>query len=420
VVKATLASACLLPSSDPRAAASRIRLATSLFVFAAVIFRSEVALLLGTNLLYLLVVRLTTVRQLIPPFVVSFVAALAISVPIDSYFWQKPVWPELWGFYYNAVLGSSSNWGTSPWHYYFTSALPRLLLNPVALVGLVPLSLRHPATAPAARQLVVPNLLFVAVYSLQPHKEARFIFYVVPPLTAAAALGANAVATRWSKSTTYKILAGLVALSVPAALLQSAAMLVVSSLNYPGGEALAALRALVRADGPAATAVVSVHADVLACMTGVTLFGTATADGLPTHHVAGRTASVVGRRGGGAAASMSVDKTEDPLRLRDPDFWTRFDYVLAEDPAAVLAGPWRTVAVVDGYAGVELLRPGVEPPPRDDGLVAGKGATLAALRARVRRLTGGWWIGPRMEPRIRILKRVKESERSRVGNEAAA
>jgi len=30
------------------------------------------------------------------------------------------------------------------------------------------------------------------------------------------------------------------------------------------------------------------------------------------------------------------------------------------------------------------------------------------VRDAVRGVTGGWWIGPRMEPKVRILKRVKE------------
>ena len=37
-----------------------------------------------------------------------------------------------------------------------------------------------------------------------------------------------------------------------------------------------------------------------------------------------------------------------------------------------------------------------------------KFGTFNLVRDAVRGVTGGWWIGPRMEPRIRILKRVKE------------
>ncbi len=114
------------------------------------------AVLLAASALWLLIIPQISLDRLIPPFLLSFIIALVISVPVDSYFWQKPLWPELWGFYYNAILGSSSNWGVSPWHYYFTSALPRLLLNPLVPLVLIPTSLYLPASAAECPELGVP------------------------------------------------------------------------------------------------------------------------------------------------------------------------------------------------------------------------------------------------------------------------
>ncbi|KAI8280109.1 hypothetical protein K4K59_008744 [Colletotrichum sp. SAR11_240] len=395
------------------------RVAVSLLVFAAAIFRSEVALLLATTGLYLLLTSQTTIPRLIRPFAVSFTVALVVSVPLDSYFWQKPLWPELWGFYYNAVLGSSSNWGVSPWHFYFTSALPRLLVNPLTFILLIPVALTQPGTSNVARGLVIPSLLFVAIYSIQPHKEARFIFYAVPPLTAAAALGANYIFARRTKSLVFALASSALCLSILAAFAASTGMLLISSLNYPGGDALRQLHALVGSGpspgkSPASSSVTAVHTDVLSCMTGVTLFGQNPA-GLPKNPHSRALENSLNSDATTAAAVpvMTFDKTEDKSVLADPAFWSRFDYVLAEDPASVKGGQWETVGVVQGYAGIEILKPGAvvagEQDTEEGEKVLGRGLWARKIRDKVRSLTGGWWAGPRMEPRIRILKRVKDA-----------
>lgn len=417
---ATLASAFLLPPPPrPSLPAPSQRLSVALLVFAAIIFRAEVALLLATHCLYLLFLADTTIPRLLPPFMVSVVVALAISVPVDSYFWQKPLWPELWGFYYNALLGSSSNWGVSPWHYYFTSALPRLLLNPFALLVLIPLSLRHPATAPLAARMVVPNLLFLAIYSLQPHKEARFVFYVVPPLTAAAALGANIVFTRRNKSTRSAMLTAVLVMTVLASFAISTAMLLLSALNYPGGEAMAYLRDLVRSTAGATASVstvVTVHADVLACMTGATLFSTAMGHTVPDPRATnmdrpGLSNALVSSRDS-TSVVLALDKTEDDPRLTTEAFWTRFDYVLVEDAAVVKGGRWDELALVKSFSGLEVMTPRTVAVPETGTKVVGHGALVGAWKDMVRKATGGWWVGPRMVPRLRILARRKDAERA--------
>ncbi|KAM0340984.1 hypothetical protein ACHAPU_010216 [Fusarium lateritium] len=396
----TIASAFLLPQASPQLSLIRQKQAIALLVIAAAVFRSEVAVLLGTTGLYLLLTGRIALRPLILTFLGSFIASLLLSVPIDSYFWQKPLWPELWGFYFNAILGSSSEWGISPWHYYFTSALPKLLLNPlVPLLGTF--TLTQPATSRAAQVLLIPNLLFVAIYSAQPHKEARFIFYVIPSLTAAAALGANFVSSRASKSIFYRCASAIAAFSVLVSFAGSAVMLSFSSLNYPGGDALQQLYYIAR-DDP--SPVVDVHADVLTCMTGLTLFGQ-NPSGYPI-------AFSITPEPGSTAPVMVFDKTEKGDQLHWPRFWERFDYVLAEDPRKVLGG-WQVVGVVTGYDGLEILKPGssASGDTTEEGTIGGEkilgmGAHVAALRNLVRGYTGGWWAGPRMSPRIRILRRV--------------
>ncbi|KAI0137086.1 alpha-1,6-mannosyltransferase subunit [Xylariales sp. AK1849] len=397
----TLAFAQLV--GDPKTLSNgRCKLAIALLTCATAVFRSELAILLSTITAYLLAVRHLSLDRVIKAFLISFIFSLAISVPIDSYFWQRPLWPELWGFYYNAILGSSSDWGTSPWHYYFTSALPKIMINPLTLGVLIPCALALPATRKQAQALTLPNLLFMAIYSVQPHKEARFIFYIIPPLTAAAALGANYIFTRRVKSALYSFGALVLIVSVLGSFVVSTGMLLISSLNYPGGEALFELRSLV--DPPSSDLqTVMVHTDVLSCMTGVTLFGQHT---YPPNDPKPATETV----------SFVFDKTERPSTLRNPAFWGKFDYLLVENLDKVI-GTWQPVGIIEGFAGVEVLKPGMEAKgdlEGGEGQVLGRGAVVRRAREMVRGLTGGWWVGPKMEPRIRILKKMRGALRREV------
>lgn len=441
------------PSSNGSAESTvrRQRLGIYLLVLAGVIFRAELAILLATQLLYLLIERRISIQTIIFTGLFGAAIALAVSVPIDSYFWQRIVWPELSGFIYNAVQGKSLEWGTSPFHAYFTSYIPKLLFNPLITFLLIPLAFFYPSTRRSATSLVVPSFAFVGIYSLQPHKEARFIIYVVPPLTACAALSASYIFTRRSRTFANRVLSILLVTSVVLSFAASLVFLGISSLNYPGGEALFRLHELVARDPPTAN-MVSVHMDVLACMTGVSRFQQDSSSAPLTHHL-----SQLLRRflPGSDSTSRSArsefpsqsdiryvyDKTEEPRTLLDPAFWTQFDYVLAERPAAII-GKWEVVDTVFGFGGIEVLRPGqpsrsgVEEEveigkelnaKKDDGRQGNNterkavSATASSeiildenlgvydmLREWVRGfITRGWWIGPWIEPKIRILKRAE-------------
>ena len=273
-------------------------------------------------------------------------------------------------------------------------------------------------------ELLVPNLSYVALYSIQPHKEWRFIIYVVPPLLTTAALGANWIWTRRTKARIYGLLSLAVVASVIASFIASALMLGISRLNYPGAEALNRLHALVplhHAQYPSEyrTAVVNVHIDTLACMTGVTRFLQ-----LPAPPLAD--ASTIAKNETGNLFWV-YDKTEDEEKLLDPLFWERFDWVLAERPERVI-GRWEVMDTVEGYGGLRVLKPGnddeAEGRPRRglfDAWILLKGGEWNGFIKVVERygriVTRGWWIGIRMEPRIRILKREKEVVGMRVGGD---
>ncbi|KAH8129564.1 hypothetical protein ACSS6W_006564 [Trichoderma asperelloides] len=402
----TLASAFLLPKNDASVERTRRRQAIGLLVFATAIFRSELAILLAATGLLALAKSYLSLRELVTFFLASFLAALGLSIPIDSYFWQKPLWPELAGFYYNAVLGSSSNWGVSPWHYYLTSALPRLLLNPLCF-PLIGLALYQPGTSRRVQDLVIPSLVFIAVYSIQPHKETRFIFYTVPSLTAAAAVGASFISSRRSKSLLYGLATAVLSLSILAGFASSTLMLLLSSLNYPGGDALSQLYAIT-SNATSPPPYLFIHADVLTCMTGLTLFGQ-NPHGLPPTLNSTSSSSF-------SSPVLFFDKTESSEVLYHQDFWSQFDYVLMEDPSLVL-GTWDTIGQIHSYDGIEILRPSqvvtAAETLHEEGIkdgVLGQGAAIATARDFVRKLTGGWWVGPRMSPRIHIMKQVREDD----------
>ncbi|KAL8675783.1 MAG: hypothetical protein Q9224_007383, partial [Gallowayella concinna] len=255
---------------------------TSLAIITAtgVIFRSELALLVIPHTLSILITRRLNIARTITAGLAGIAIGLGITVPIDSLFWQRfPLWPELSAFSYNILHSQSSNWGTSPWHFYFTSALPRLLFNPLTYLLCIPLAASQPASRRYIADLVLPNIIFVALYSLQPHKEWRFIIYIIPPFLTAAALGANWIWTRRSKSMLYRILSLALAASVLGSFAASAFMLAVSRLNYPGAEALNRLHVLVpehfsQEHHPVGRRerIVNVHMDTLSCMTGITRF----------------------------------------------------------------------------------------------------------------------------------------------------
>ena len=399
----------------------RLRLCLYLLTIAGVVFRSELALLVGTITLYLLVTtRLSILRVILPAGLGGLIIGLLCTVPLDSFFWQtlpSPLWPEWIAFYYNTIQGHSADWGVSPWHFYFVNALPRLLLNPLTYLLCIPLAVLSASTRRPSLTLLVPLLAFTALYSLLPHKEWRFIIYAIPGLTGVAGAGASWIWTRRGKSPIYSLLSLVLALSVLASFFASAALLAVSSLNYPGGAALGALHAGV---SPHAQGV-SVYADNLACQTGVTRFlernGSGRNTPFPLNRVSDEGALLADLLEGNQGLWM-YDKTEDPTQLLDPLFWAKFDYVLAERPEKVI-GSWALVHVVYGFGGVRVVKPGEESGSRSvDGEVAEWKGDSSDWTGRVARgwkgLEGlmrekvlrGWWVEVRMEPRIRILRNL--------------
>ncbi|KPI36200.1 putative Dol-P-Man:Man(7)GlcNAc(2)-PP-Dol alpha-1,6-mannosyltransferase [Cyphellophora attinorum] len=424
----------------------RLRLAIYIMTITTIIFRSEIALLLaGHGLLALLpstslARAISTVRSvLLPAVLTATVAGLLLTVSIDTFMWQTSrfVWPEAAAFLSNVFPppGSqgASAWGTSPWHWYLTSAIPRLTPTPALL--LLPISA---VLVPTLRQTLLPLLLpvgvYVTLYSILPHKETRFLFPIVPTLNTVLALVATHSTNRISRSRLQQLVTlSLIVSTTITFLVSHLILLPLSALTYPGGASLS----LVHANAAQTPHVmrqsdVHVHLTNLALQTGVTRFLEHRA---PTPHHRDHSEP---RKGMMSASTprFRYDKSTNATGLYlKAGFWARFDYIVVEEAVAADVVQifqtvtdnmddlsWSTVARVPGLGRpvltniVEARRNAPNKSRRDSlqdlfSRMYGRGSLLARLFTEVhgaarqvlaedawvpssggRSLTRGWWV----------------------------
>lgn len=249
----------------------RTRIGFALLGFAASTFRSDVLVFVAPlALVHILWGRSIGVISGAFVGLVGAALALAVSIPIDSLLWGRLIWPEAVVLLFNTVENKSSEWGTSPFHWYFTSALPKgfLLLTPVVFGA--------PFLTRFCRKEFVAAILFVVLYSFLPHKEVRFILVVFPTLLCPAAC-LLASAHRRVISLTRRRLFFILLFCVVAS--QSAFIVAFHGLanvrNYPGADAVLEVASYHRAQHSELVDVscgASVYIDAYAGMTGVSRF----------------------------------------------------------------------------------------------------------------------------------------------------
>ncbi|GAB2232333.1 hypothetical protein Droror1_Dr00011365 [Drosera rotundifolia] len=237
--------------------------ALDFLIAATIIFRCDMLLLLGPIGLGLLLTRSISLWKAIKHCVGTALLCVGFTFLVDSIMWRKLLWPEFEVFWFNSVLNRSSEWGVHPFHWYFTSALPRSLLLAYPLFMLSLLLDRR--TLPYA----LPVLSFVALYSKLPHKELRFIISSVPMFNLAAAISASRIYNNRKKSfwrLFYVGMLGLLLISLGC----SAIFFMASYENYPSGYGIKKLHQAGHSERSMSE--IFVHIDTFSAMNGITRF----------------------------------------------------------------------------------------------------------------------------------------------------
>lgn len=217
--------------------------------FCVVVFRFDTAIFFGWLLFDGVFIRkFLPLSRVLKVGIPAGLVSMLITFCVDSFFWTRPVWPELEGLHFNVWLNKSHEYGTAPYFWYIYDCLPRMLLAsaPFIILG------EHKIT----RDYLIPTLAFILTYSFLNHKELRFILFITPLLNICVTSGLMNVHYYMTKiylrifkknSATEKsflvttifsfLVIGLFTANIFGCLILSR----ISSHNYPGGQAALSL-----------------------------------------------------------------------------------------------------------------------------------------------------------------------------------
>jgi alpha-1,2-mannosyltransferase len=121
---------------------------------------------------------------------------------IDTFFYRRLEIVPFNIVLYNIFSGPGKGpdiFGTEPWHFYVRNLLLNFNIWFIFAIGALPLAALqywdrsiHPLKRPTFRSVVFflsPFYLWLAIFTLQPHKEERFMFPAYPALALNAAIG---------------------------------------------------------------------------------------------------------------------------------------------------------------------------------------------------------------------------------------
>ncbi|RVD85206.1 uncharacterized protein DFL_003535 [Arthrobotrys flagrans] len=131
--------------------------------------------------------------------IASPLVVLAVVIGVDSLAYRKLVFVPLNIVLYNVFGGSERGpdlYGTEPWWYYFANLSLNFNIMAAAafasiLLLVITLAILQTSVTGQQFVLLLPFYIWLGIFSLQPHKEERFMFPAYPALCINAAMSMN-------------------------------------------------------------------------------------------------------------------------------------------------------------------------------------------------------------------------------------